>query len=238
MKIVEQRAKFLTNAEVLVHLSEIQLENDWAFTIPQKDAQSKRKHKKLNQQLQDLEIATKDVSMYLTKIQPLPKYEIDINEEIKPSGNQPEADPKENEEESTDVQVRFINELGKTMGIRLANLITGLNKYPLMEVEKLMIANTLPKNLVALCAVIEECEERLGEKYEEILQLISECYPEINDAEEEPEEAMEGIEEEEEEEAPVEEEIEDQVFEGNDDLEHESRTKKGTEMEIDEVTES
>lgn len=233
MKIIEERAKFLTNAEVLVHLSEIQMENEWAFTIPQKEAQKKRKHKKFNQQLQDLEIATKDVSMYLTRIHPLPKYDVEISEDIK---TQVESKEKV-EDEGNDIQITFINELTKTTGIRLANLITGLNQYPLMEVEKLMIANTLPKNLVGLCSVIEECEERLGDKYEDVLQLINDCYPEVFEEPEEDEhedeaEGMEGIE------GPIEEEEDEDVFEVNDNLEHEGRKSKATDMEIDEVAES
>lgn len=236
MKIIEQRAKFLTNAEVLVHLSEIQMENEWAFTIPQKEASPKRKHKRFNPQLQDLEIATKDVSMYLTRVQPMPTYDVEVSETLKASAQEDQLKKNESEIETADVQAKFIGELTKTTGIRLANLITGLNKYPLMEVEKLMIANTLPRNLVGLCAVVEECEERLGDQHEEILQLVGACYPEIHDAPEgQEEEGMEDIQEEEEE---VLEELEDEQFEADDDLEHEGRAAKATDMEIDEVAES
>lgn len=241
MKVLEDRAKFVTNAEVFCHLSEIQYQNEWNFTIPAKDTSNvKRKHKKFNQNLINLEIATKDVSLYLSKVQPLARHNIELCEELKSQiSTNPESASTEaaSESEEEDIQKKYVKELYKSSGIRLANLISGLNKYDLMEIEKLMIANSLPKNLVGLCSVVEEFEERFGNDTEDILSLIESCYPEVF---EEPEDVMEDIQEEQEEEQEeAEEEEDEEAFEDNNDLLHESRVPKAqTDMEIDEVAES
>ncbi|GMM29674.1 DNA-directed RNA polymerase III subunit [Martiniozyma asiatica (nom. inval.)] len=121
---------------------------------------------------------------------------------------------------------------------RLGNLMERLNEYPLLLIEKLMIINLLPRSMVALYAVVDECDERLGEKAEELLQVIQEIYPQVDEMGEEEEEQGEEIAQVDEEIVDAVEEVDGEVFEDVDNLEHESRAKGGDEMEIDEVAES
>ena len=69
-------------------------------------------------------------------------------------------------------------------------LMEFLNQFELMKVEKLQIVNSLPRSLVVLYALVEECEDRFGEETSEsIIEKINELFP---IQEEEEEEAGEG----------------------------------------------
>ena len=62
-----------------------------------------------------------------------------------------------------------------------------LNQFELMKVEKLQIVNSLPRSLVVLYALVEECEDRFGEETSEsIIEKINELFP-IQEEEEEEE---------------------------------------------------
>ncbi|RCK64930.1 DNA-directed RNA polymerase III subunit RPC9 [Candida viswanathii] len=53
-----------------------------------------------------------------------------------------------------------------------------LNGLELMKIEKLQIVNSLPRSLVVLYAIVEECEERFGEEVSEgIIGKINELFP-------------------------------------------------------------
>lgn len=68
-------------------------------------------------------------------------------------------------------------------------LMEFLNTFELMKIEKLQIINSLPRSLVVLYAIIEECEERFGEEVSEsILAKINELFPIEQEEEEEAEE--------------------------------------------------
>lgn len=193
MKVIQQRDKLLSNFEVYQHICDVQRENEWGFSIPQ--TQKRRKHK-FNPQLLDLEIITRDLSQYLTKV-----------------------------EQGNDVKTEsFIN------------LMLFLNSLELEVIEKLMIMNSLPRSLVSLYSIIEECEARFTqEQCEEILANVETNFPSPPD-----EEAGEDVEIDNEEENIVEEQDEDEEdeeqFVQDDDLEHESLgKKKNDDKEIDEV---
>ncbi|KAK6874333.1 DNA-directed RNA polymerase III subunit RPC9 [Candida tropicalis] len=83
------------------------------------------------------------------------------------------------------------------------SLMEFLNTFELMKIEKLQIINSLPRSLVVLYAIVEECEERLGEETSEsIIAKINELFP--IEQEEEEEEGEEGEEEEQEEDVEME----------------------------------
>lgn len=50
-----------------------------------------------------------------------------------------------------------------TLDIDFKNMIESLNKYDLTKVEKLQILNFLPKSMVMLHSLIEECDQRFDE---------------------------------------------------------------------------
>lgn len=69
-------------------------------------------------------------------------------------------------------------------------LMEFLNQFELMKVEKLQIVNSLPRSLVVLYALVEECEDRFGEETsEKIIEKINELFP--IEQEEEGEDAQE-----------------------------------------------
>ncbi|KAG0689841.1 hypothetical protein C6P40_004360 [Pichia californica] len=200
MKIIQQREKLMSNFEVYQHLCEVQKDNEWGFTIPQ--TEKKRKHK-FNPQLLDLEIITRDLSQYLTKVD---------------QGNDVKAE-------------NFIN------------LMLVLNSYELEIIEKLMIMNVLPRSLVNLYSIIEECEERFTqEQCEELLANVEKYFPAPVEVEEEEEEGegQEGQDIEMIDSAVVvEDDDDDDAFVQDDELEHEGIIKrKNDDKEIDEVDQS
>lgn len=197
MKILQQRDKLLSNFEVYQHLCEVQMENEWGFTIPQTN---KKRKSRFNPQLLDLEIITRDLSNYLVKM------------------NQGNDITTEN----------------------FVNLMLVLNSFELEVIEKLMIMNLLPRSLVNLYAIIEECEERFSQdKCEEILSTIEKYFPApIEEDDEDEEEAgneNENDVEMAEGEIDEDEDEDDEAFVQDNDLEHEGFSKKPDDKEIDEV---
>ncbi|CAI5759791.1 unnamed protein product [Candida verbasci] len=72
-------------------------------------------------------------------------------------------------------------------------LMSFLNQFELMKVEKLQIINSLPRSMVVLFTLIEECEERLGiENCETILGKINEMFPIEQEEGEEEDQEMEA----------------------------------------------
>lgn len=120
------------------------------------------------------------------------------------------------------------------------NLMLVLNSFELEIIEKLMIMNSLPRSLVNLYAIIEECEGRFTqEQCEEILANVEKFFPTPIQEEGEDEVIEEGDVEMEDAEmqAGAEEEENDlEAFVQDDELEHEGYKKKQSdEKEIDEV---
>lgn len=73
--------------------------------------------------------------------------------------------------------------------VKFQELMTFLNTLELMKVEKLQIINTLPRSMVHLYALVEECDLRFDEeKCEGILNKICELFPVEEEEEEEEEE--------------------------------------------------
>ncbi len=60
----------------------------------------------------------------------------------------------------------------------VVNLMIGLNEYSLEKIEKLEILNYLPRTIVTLYSIIEECDQRFSnEDCEAILKLVDEQFP-------------------------------------------------------------
>ncbi|VEU22996.1 DEKNAAC104015 [Brettanomyces naardenensis] len=130
---------------------------------------------------------------------------------------------------------------------KIVNLMLGLNMYKLERIEKLQILNLLPRSLVLLYAIIEDCDQRFTEEQcEDLLSLVSDNFPPqdgedgqmevIEDGEEKKDGRAKEKDEEEEEEEEEEELItieEDEIENIHDELEHEVAGKK-VEKEIDE----
>lgn len=120
------------------------------------------------------------------------------------------------------------------------NLMLVLNSFELEIIEKLMIMNLLPRSLVNLYAIIEECEERFSQdKCEEMLSNIEKYFPApIEEGDEDEGEAGNENDVEMADGEVDDEEDDDEAFVQDDDLEHEGFTKKRDDKEIDEVEQS
>jgi len=58
------------------------------------------------------------------------------------------------------------------------NLVLGLNMYKLEMIEKLQILNMLPRSMVLLYAIIEDCDQRFSEEEcEDLLSLVNSSFP-------------------------------------------------------------
>lgn len=63
-------------------------------------------------------------------------------------------------------------------------LVLFLNKFELMKAEKLQIVNLLPRSLVHLHTIVDECDQRFDElQCEEIINKIAELFPKPDDDE-------------------------------------------------------
>lgn len=61
---------------------------------------------------------------------------------------------------------------------KLSELMKYLNNYELVKVEKLLIVNCLPRSMVHLCTLVEECDQRFDEETcNEITNKITELFP-------------------------------------------------------------
>lgn len=76
---------------------------------------------------------------------------------------------------------------------KFTSLVQYLNQFDLVKVEKLQIANSLPREMVHLYALVEECDQRFTEEQSQgIIDKINELFPVAADVEmEEMEEAEE-----------------------------------------------
>ena len=129
-----------------------------------------------------------------------------------------------------------VNQTNESTQESFVGLMLVLNTYEIEVIEKLMIMNLLPRSLVNLYAIIEECEDRFTqEQCEDILANVEKFYPapQVDDEEAEGQEEMDVDEEEQVEEEQEEED--EEAFVQDDGLEHEGYVKKNQDKEIDEV---
>ncbi|SGZ52419.1 CIC11C00000002867 [Sungouiella intermedia] len=154
MKILAERSAFLLDYEVLQHLEELKVKYNWTFT-PEDETKQKNRKKRFTAAGLGLEVATRDITLYLSK----------------------------------NAASKYPNSESFTA------LMTFLNQFELMKVEKLQIVNSLPRSMVHLYGLVEECDLRFDENTcESILAKINELVPldeaddDVDDAEEEEEE--------------------------------------------------
>ncbi|KAI5964216.1 uncharacterized protein KGF55_002158 [Candida pseudojiufengensis] len=165
MQILKEREAFLSNFEVAEHLNAIKQKYNWTFT--QQDELEQ------NQQNQQQQQQTKRKNRFT---------ECGINLEI-----------------ITKDILQFIqnsnsNLINEPTIENFKKMMEFLNQFELMKVEKLQIMNQLPRSLVVLYLLIEDCEERFNEEQSQgIIDKIQELFP-IEQTYEEDEE--EGVEEE------------------------------------------
>ncbi|EGV65498.1 hypothetical protein PSN45_002545 [Yamadazyma tenuis] len=61
---------------------------------------------------------------------------------------------------------------------KFKQLMVFLNQYDLVKIEKLQIMNSLPRSMVHVHAVIEECDQRLNEdSVNSLIDKINELFP-------------------------------------------------------------
>ncbi|KAH3663609.1 hypothetical protein OGAPHI_005010 [Ogataea philodendri] len=110
----------------------------------------------------------------------------------------------------------------------VVEFMEGLNQYSLMKIEKLEILNRLPRTIVSLFSVIEECDQRFNEdQCNDMLELVQRCFPVAEEIDNNDEILQEVEEEEEEEDVVMVEQFEEQVLE-------QDNFSKGNEDEEDE----
>ncbi|KAL3231443.1 DNA-directed RNA polymerase III subunit RPC9 [Nakaseomyces bracarensis] len=154
MRVLEPRDAFLSDYEVLQHLSKLERQYKWdAESIAEMSA-DKKKFKKFrpynNPALQGI---TRDTLAYLKQS----KYSISEEEEqLLPEQRPPAPLCNLNDNKFTD-------------------LVTRLNEFDLFQAEKLQIVNQMPVQIVHLYSIVEECDTRFSEEQiEQILALVAE----------------------------------------------------------------
>lgn len=195
MQILKERDSFLSNFEVYDHLKHIKHKYNWTFSPEEELAlqQEQQQHQQLDQHSKKHHQKQKNRFTACG-----PELEVVTRDVLQ---------FMENSAEITQVDVDGFKQL-----------MLFLNQFELMKVEKLQIVNCLPRSLVVLYLLVEDCEERFSvEVCEEIVGKINELFPKDDDEGEEDEE------EEEEEEADAageegdeikqEEELNDEVME-------------------------
>ncbi|GEQ67281.1 hypothetical protein JCM33374_g945 [Metschnikowia sp. JCM 33374] len=151
MKVLNEREAFLSDYEILQHLTDIKEKFNWSFT-PEDDAKSKYKKKRFAGAGLGLEAITRDILSYLGK--------------------------------TAVGHITSEASFGELMGF--------LNTFDMMKAEKLQIVNSLPRSMVHLYGLVEECDQRFDEDAcQSIIDKIDELFPVENDAEEEAEDGAE-----------------------------------------------
>lgn len=154
MKILCEREGFLSDYEVLQHLTDYKYKYNWSFT-PEDDERLKGKRvKRFTGAGLGLEAVTRDILQYLDQ---------------RPGGV-------------------IVSKLV------FLELMAHLNTLDLMKIEKLQIINSLPRSMVHLYALVEECDQRFDEPTcEALIEKINELCPLAEEeGEEEEEQGEEG----------------------------------------------
>ncbi|KAI5960033.1 hypothetical protein KGF57_001977 [Candida theae] len=167
MQVVKERDAFLSNFEVYEHLKHIKHKYNWTFSPEEELALQQEQQQQQQQQQQqehDHNNSTHHQKKHLTKSQKNRFTACGINLEVV----------------TRDV-LRFMEKNAEITQVDTDNfkqLMSFLNQFELMKVEKLQIVNCLPRSLVVLYLLIEECEERFSvDVCEGIVGRINELFP-------------------------------------------------------------
>lgn len=152
MRVVEVRDAFLSDYEVLQHLSKMERQYKWDDESLA-EFKKKKKHGKVrpynNPTLQGI---TRDTLTYLKQSKYTPSEE---EEQLPPDQRKPAPLCNLNDESFT-------------------TLVQGLNQFELFQAEKLQIVNQMPVQIVHLYSIVEECDTRFTEEQiEQILALVA-----------------------------------------------------------------
>ena len=163
MQIIKERDSFLSNFEVYDHLKHIKEKYNWTIS-PEEELALQQEQQQQPQDNHHKKQHHKQKNRFTA---------CGIDLEVVTRGV---LQFMEKNAEITQVDVDSFKQL-----------MSFLNQFELMKVEKLQIVNCLPRSLVVLYLLVEECEERFSmEVCEEIVGKINELFP-LEEGEEEEE---------------------------------------------------
>ncbi|EDK45837.1 hypothetical protein LELG_04015 [Lodderomyces elongisporus NRRL YB-4239] len=189
MQILQERDSFLSNFEVEQHLKNIKRKYNWSFPGDETEQDTELQA----QQNHQTDAASRNGTNNKRNVKQKPRFtECGIDLEI--ITRDVLLMMKNNSSNINNASATPDNAMTNT---KFKELMQFLNKYELMKVEKLQIMNSLPRELVILTTLVEECEERFGEEgCEEIIAKIRQLFPvEEEEEEEEEEQQEEGVQE-------------------------------------------
>lgn len=154
MKVLEQRDAFLSDYEVLQFLSKLERKHKWDDENLAKQQQNRGKRVRgarpyFNPPLQR---AVRDTISYLQ-----------VNKNYVPQEDEDEAAKN----------ARMSAPITRMNDEQFIEFYQGLDKYELFKLEKLQIMNQLPRNMVHLYAIVEECDSRFTEaQIQDIISIV------------------------------------------------------------------
>lgn len=153
MRVVEVRDAFLSDYEVLQHLSKIERQYGWdAESLAELSDKRNLKRRSRTYNNPTLQKLTRDTLVYLKQSKYTPSEE---EEQLAPEERKPAPLCSLNDE-------------------RFTALVQGLNEFDLFQAEKLQIVNQMPVQIVHLYSIVEECDTRFTEEQiEQILSLVA-----------------------------------------------------------------
>ncbi|KAI5969755.1 hypothetical protein CANMA_001217 [Candida margitis] len=170
MQIIKARDGFLSNFEVYDHLKKIKHKYNWTFSPEEELAlQQEQQEQQQQQDTHHKKHNHKQKNRFTACGIDLEVVTRDVLQFM------------ENNAEITQVDVDSFKQL-----------MSFLNQLELMKVEKLQIVNCLPRSLVVLYLLVEDCEERFSvDVCEEIVGKINELFPLAEEEEQEEEQEEE-----------------------------------------------
>lgn len=169
MQIIKERDSFLSNFEVYDHLKHIKQKYNWTFS-PEEELALQQDQQQDNYHKKHHQ---KQKNRFTACGLDLEIATRDVLQFM------------ENNAEITQVDVDNFKQL-----------MSFLNQFELMKVEKLQIVNALPRSLVVLYLLVEDCEERFSvEICEDIVGKINELFPLEEGDQEDGEDGEDGEEE-------------------------------------------
>lgn len=169
MQIIKERDSFLSNFEVYDHLKHIKQKYSWTFS-PEEELALQQDQQQDNYHKKHHQ---KQKNRFTACGLDLEVATRDVLQFM------------ENNAEITQVDVDNFKQL-----------MSFLNQFELMKVEKLQIVNALPRSLVVLYLLVEDCEERFSvEICEDIVGKINELFPLEEGDQEDGEDGEDGEEE-------------------------------------------
>ncbi|CAB4254913.1 similar to Saccharomyces cerevisiae YJL011C RPC17 RNA polymerase III subunit C17 [Maudiozyma barnettii] len=151
MKVLERRDAFLSDYEVLQFLTKLEYQHGWDDDTQAQLQQNRRKKIKTKRPYNNITLQriARDTISYLR-----------VNKSYVPQEDEDETTKNEN----------MISPIHKLNDAQFSELMVTLNKFELFKIEKLQIVNQMPRNLVHLYSIIEECDSRFTE--DQITEII------------------------------------------------------------------